>query len=82
MLIEKIGQMAYEIADGIEETSGCLAEIRERWNREEEVRDSLIEVALDNLKQAHHQAVTIEIAMKRLSEDLATVGGMLNENNY
>lgn len=82
MLIEKLKQMAYEIADGIDETKACLEDIKERWNKGEEIRESLFDVAVKDLNQAHHQAKMIEIAMKHLSEFIETVEGVLNEDNY
>lgn len=82
MLIEKTEQMAYEIADGIDEAKACLEDIKERWNRGEEIRESLIDVAIKNLNQAHHQAKTIEIAMKNLNKYLKTVEEVLNDANY
>lgn len=82
MLIEKLKQMAYEIADGIDETKACLEDIKERWNRGEEIRGSLFDVAIKDLNQAHHQAKMIEIAMKHLNEFIETVEEVVNEDNY
>ena len=82
MITEKIKTMAYEIADGIDETKACLEDIRERWNRGEEIRESLFDVAIKDLNKAHHQAKIIEIAMKNLSKYLETVEEVLNDANY
>lgn len=82
MLIEKLKEMSYEIADCVDEANACLDDIRESWNRNEEIDESKIELCRTDLMEAHRRAKTIEIAMKNLNDYLKTVVEVLNDRNY
>ena len=80
-MINRFKDMAYGISADIEEAMMCLQDIRDAWHRGDEIRESLIDVANDDLKSAYKSALKIEAMMQQIIKFEEQSKEILDENN-